>query len=217
MEQALIDHGYTGVKSVWVPRECPTGIGGNPCLPSGTNCSLHNYGIAVDIDPFGYGNPHFQRRYGDGWDFSDIKLTQDQVEAVETIENTFGERMFRWLGWTIGDTMHFEAQVSPDRCQVDWTTITGDPMALSPEEEAFVRKLKAQFDSASSAGFMDEFEEAKAAGIYSNATKPDDAIFASKLAVFLKRAGALPVPPTSGVTLADVKSEITKTKLTPAK
>lgn len=124
-EKTLIANGYGNVSSVWVPRNCPTGISGRTCQSDGDNCSLHNYGIAVDIDPFGYGNPHFKRAYGDRWDFSDCKITESQVRAVEAIRNTSGEQMFRWLGWAIGDTMHFEAQVPPSRTTVDWDTVPG--------------------------------------------------------------------------------------------
>lgn len=125
LEKTLIATGYTNVQSVWVPRSCPTGISGQTCLSTGTNCSLHNYGIAVDIDPFGYGNPHFQRKYGDRWDFSDCKFTKAQVDAVEAIKNVHGEQFFRWLGWAIGDTMHFELQVHPTRTAVNWDTVPG--------------------------------------------------------------------------------------------
>lgn len=118
--------GYTNVQSVWIPRPCPTGISGHTCEPDGDWCSLHNYLIAVDIDPYGYGNNHFKKPFGDGWNFADCKITADQVRAVESIRNTQGERMFRWLGWLIGDTMHFEIQVAPDRCQVDWDTVPND-------------------------------------------------------------------------------------------
>ena len=124
LEQAMTANGYKATV-VGIPRACPTGIGGKECQPSGFNCSLHNYRVAVDIDWFGYGNPHFQKRFGDGWDFSDCKVTRAQVDAVEAIRNTQGEPMFRWLGWAIGDTMHFEAQVPPSRCDVDWATVPG--------------------------------------------------------------------------------------------
>lgn len=131
-EKALIANGYSNVKSVWVPRNCPTGIGGKTCQSTGTNCSLHNYGIAFDLDPFGYGNPHFYADYGEyskvlgrKWDINDCKLTIPQVRAVEGIKNTSGEQMFRWLGWYNGDTMHFEAQVPPSRTTVDWDTVPG--------------------------------------------------------------------------------------------
>lgn len=122
-EMALRSEGYGDVKSVWIPRSCPGGIAGRVCQADGTSCSIHNYGVAVDIDPFGHGNPHFERPYGNGWNFQNCKLTALQVGAVEAIKNTFGEPMFRWLGWPIGDTMHFEGQVSPDRVRVDWSTV----------------------------------------------------------------------------------------------
>lgn len=131
LEAALVATGYRDVKSVWIPRECPTGISGKTCQADGTSCSLHNYGIAVDIDPFGYGNPHFFKKFGDGWDFDDCKLTEDQVLAVEDIENKWGEQYFRWLGWPIGDTMHFELQVPPDRTEVNWLSTPGGAMAFS--------------------------------------------------------------------------------------
>ena len=142
-EMALKAAGYSDVKSIWIPRNCPTGISGKKCAADGTNCSLHNYGVAFDIDPFGYGNPHFYVAYGQkpagwsrGWDFRDIKLTRAQVEAVEAIKNTNGEQMFRWLGWLNGDTMHFEGQVPPSRCLVDWNTVLG----FNNEEEYMIAK-----------------------------------------------------------------------------
>jgi hypothetical protein len=124
-ERALIVTGYKNVQSVWVPRLCPTGISGQTCQPDGSGCSLHNYRIAVDIDPYAYGNPHFKKAFGDGWDFDDCKVTRPQVEAVEQIRNAQGEQMFRWLGWSIGDTMHFESQVPPARTTVNWDTVPG--------------------------------------------------------------------------------------------
>jgi hypothetical protein len=139
-ERALLANGYSGVKSIWVPRNCPTGISGNTCKADGTSCSLHNYGIAFDIDPFGYGNPHFYAAFGKytnelgrAWDFNDCKLTRPQVEAVEKIKNTSGDQYFRWLGWVNGDTMHFELQVPPTKTAVDWTTVPGgdDGMSIS--------------------------------------------------------------------------------------
>lgn len=123
LQMALQSEGYVNCQSIWIPRACPAGIGGRACQADGTSCSIHNYGVAVDIDAFGFGNDHFQRPYGDRWGFSDCKITLLQVEAVERIKNTDGETMFRWLGWAIGDTMHFEGQVPPTRTKVDWSTV----------------------------------------------------------------------------------------------
>ncbi len=124
-ESALVATGYRNVNSIWIPRNCPTGIGGKTCQSDGTNCSLHNYKVADDIDPFGHGNPYFRKKFGDGWDFDNCKFTRLQVEAVENIMNTAGDPLFRWLGWLIGDTMHYEGQRPPTQCTVDWKTVAG--------------------------------------------------------------------------------------------
>ncbi len=131
LEQTLLANGYGQPTVVGVARSCPQGIGGKDCQPSGFNCSLHNYRVAVDIDWFAHGNPHFYKRFGDGWDFSDCKLTRAQVEAVEDIRSTNGKQLFRWLGWLIGDTMHFEVQVPPGETAVDWSTV---PEGRPPSE-----------------------------------------------------------------------------------
>lgn len=111
LEKTLTAHGYGTPAVVSFQRRCPTGIAGQPCQGSGEDCSLHNYGLAVDIDPLK--NPHFHRAFGDDWDFSNIRLTRPQVEAVEALETASGARIFRWLGWTEGDTMHFEINCPP--------------------------------------------------------------------------------------------------------
>ena len=112
-ETALYDHGYRDVRVVGSYRRCPRGIAGRTCQENGSWCSLHNYCLAVDLDPRSYGNPHFRRRYGNGWDFNDCKLTEQQVRAVEAIRTTSGAQAIRWLGWSIGDTMHFQINVPP--------------------------------------------------------------------------------------------------------
>lgn len=137
--QTLYAHGYGHAEIVGSRRNCPGGIGGKRCEPSGRNCSLHNYGIAWDIDYWAAGNPHFRKRYGDGWDFSDCKFTEEQVRAVEGIKNTNGEQMLRWLGWSIGDTMHWQVNVPPSRMTVDWDTV---PNAVIPDPEEGDEVLK---------------------------------------------------------------------------
>jgi hypothetical protein len=144
--QALTATGYQA-KSVWIPRNCPTGISGHTCQEDGDWCSLHNYCIAVDIDPFGLGNPHFYKPFGDGWSFFDCKLTLEQVEAVEAIRNTHGEQVHTWLGWAIGDTMHFQGNVPPDRCDIDWTTVPeGGPIDMAGINARDVQKALADAD-----------------------------------------------------------------------
>lgn len=132
--QAHYATGYGNATNVGSRRSCPTGISGKRCEPSGRNCSLHNYGIAWDVDPWAAGNPHFRKRYGDGWDFDDCKYTEEQVRAVEAIKNTRGEQMFRWLGWSIGDTMHWQVNVPSTEMAVDWATVPGDGTVPPPEE-----------------------------------------------------------------------------------
>ena len=100
----------------------------NPTGPTGSySCrkiggsrlwSLHAYGIAIDLD---YAmNPHLRQSIRRGFDTDPrFLITEAQVAAVESIVNSHGERLWRWLGWTIGDTMHFEIDVPPDRCDVE--------------------------------------------------------------------------------------------------
>ncbi|HEX9856403.1 MAG TPA: hypothetical protein VGC47_13900 [Acidimicrobiia bacterium] len=125
--------GYGRPRSFWIDRRCPTGISGQPCQSNGMNCSLHNYGLAGDLDgtdPDGGGpadpeNPHFHARFGNGWDFGDIKLTEAQVGAVEGIRTVNGKRVFRWLGWDIGDTMHFQIDCHPRDIMTGVASATG--------------------------------------------------------------------------------------------
>lgn len=126
LSQALANAGYRDASRVEIPRPCTRGIiQTKPCGSDGSNCSLHNYGIAVDIDP--QVNPKFRDEVPGKprpWKFSDIKLTQDQVNTVLAIRNTAGTRIFRWLGDSkINDTMHFEIRVPPSETKVDWTTV----------------------------------------------------------------------------------------------
>ncbi len=125
-ETTLSDAGYAKPRSAWVDRECPTGIGGKVCQPSGVDCSLHNYGLAIDIDPFGLGNDHFGTRFGDGWSFGDTRVTRPQVEAIESIQTRTGKPVFRGLGWSIGDTMHFQIDCRPSDLAggIDWGTVS---------------------------------------------------------------------------------------------
>jgi hypothetical protein len=128
LSQALTNTGYRDTRTVEIPRSCTQGIKKSiPCGSDGSNCSLHNYGIAVDVDP--RANPKFRDEEpgkARPWTFSDIKLTKAQVDAVRAIRNTAGQQLFRWLGDTkINDTMHFEIRVSPSETKVDWNTVIG--------------------------------------------------------------------------------------------
>jgi hypothetical protein len=79
--------------------------------------SLHAYAVAIDWD---YGeNPYLRGTKIKPGFKSDYRftLTENQINAVEAIKNEDGNSIWRWLGWTIGDTMHFSVDVPPDKCQ----------------------------------------------------------------------------------------------------
>ena len=145
LSQALANAGYRDASRVEIPRPCTRGIiQSKPCGSDGSNCSLHNYGIAVDVDP--PKNPKFRDEQPGKprpWKFSDIKLTQAQVDAVLAIRNTAGKRMFLWLGDSkINDTMHFEIRVPPSETKVDWTTVLGGVAPDVDETPPFPGVLK---------------------------------------------------------------------------
>ncbi len=59
-------------------------------------------------------NPHIHRQivrndpgFGVEWQISEL-----QVDAIEAIRTNNGKRVWRWLGWSIGDTMHFQPMCS---------------------------------------------------------------------------------------------------------
>lgn len=124
LERALYDYGT--VQVLGSHRWCPTGISGKTCQPSGTSCSLHNYSIALDFDPFKYGNPHLQRKMTTN-DWKLTKFTKAQVARVEKIRTKNGKQVWRWLGEIIGDTMHFEITCSPADLAtgINWDTVPG--------------------------------------------------------------------------------------------
>lgn len=126
VEIVLLATGYGKATIVGSIRQCPFGIGGRKCEPSGKNCSLHNYCLALDIDPFAAGNPHFKRPWPT-WSWSKTKFTKRQVQAVEKIRMMDGLTAVRWLGWAIGDTMHWEIDIPPASAAsgVDWSTVQG--------------------------------------------------------------------------------------------
>ena len=105
--------------------------------------STHSYGIAIDLDYGGDNpdspehpppdrNPHIYRpitlndqMWGRGW-----QINREQVLAVEAIRTNNGKPVWRWLGWAIGDTMHFQVTCTPD------DLATGiDPRTVADGEE----------------------------------------------------------------------------------
>ncbi|MEN8237600.1 MAG: peptidoglycan-binding domain-containing protein [Actinomycetota bacterium] len=133
LEQTLLASGYVPTKGAFIGshRSCTSGIGSGPCEEDGTNCSMHNYEIALDIE---YGgddegvmyNKHLREDKPDpAWVFRNCKFTEANYDAVMSVKNLQGERMFRWLGLINADTMHWELDVPPDKCKVDWSTVPG--------------------------------------------------------------------------------------------
>lgn len=144
-EQALINTGYENPCD-WTGSYLVRPIAGTDIW------SMHSYGIAIDLD-YGGGdgngtdnNPHIHRRIrpGDPSFGVEWQLLEHQVEAVENIRNSDGDQMWRWLGWPIGDTMHFEMAVGPQFTTVDWSTVAGhEPPEDTMDYETF---RTAEFD-----------------------------------------------------------------------
>ena len=109
-------------------RRCPKGIAGAVCQPSGSGCSIHNYVAAYDIE---YNYNRYIRAsitpedFDEWWFPAVCKYTLAQVRTIEGIKNIFGEQIWRWFGWSIGDFMHWQINVPPERCEVDWNTVPG--------------------------------------------------------------------------------------------
>lgn len=128
LESAHIAAGYVPQSGGYIGsrRRCPTGISGKTCQQSGKDCSLHNYDLAWDVE-YNY-NPHFHRRLTEStlWALyreGKTKYNSDIVASILTVKNTHGEQLFRWLGYAIGDTMHWQINVPPSRQEVDWSTV----------------------------------------------------------------------------------------------
>ncbi len=134
LEAAHLGSGYYPTPGGYIGsrRLCPDGIGGDECQPDGDGCSLHNYGIAWDVE-YNY-NPHFDRPLNEQqldelYLAGRTKYCSAIVRQIENVRNTHGQRLFRWLGWSIGDTMHWEIDVPPNASEVDWSTIPEDGVA----------------------------------------------------------------------------------------
>lgn len=129
--------GYIGSR-----RSCPSGIGGKACEPSGKNCSLHNYCVAVDVE-YNYNKNISAKVYvsdfDEPWFHTVCKYTLAQVRAIEGIKNTSGEQMFLWLGWAIGDFMHWQINVPPTKMTVDWNTVPGGVVVVPEGDNMFCK------------------------------------------------------------------------------
>ncbi len=140
LERGHIGAGYLPAADGFIgsKRWCPSGLAGKECQPSGSGCSLHNYILAFDIE-YNY-NIYIRTRvtpedFDEEWFPAVCKYTLEQVRAIEGIHNTQGEQIWRWLGWGIGDFMHWQINVPENNLQVDWNTVPGmkveDDMAIN--------------------------------------------------------------------------------------
>ena len=93
---------------------------------------MHNYLAAIDIEYGGNDrtatyNKHLKKNKPDpAWVYRNCKFTEANYDAVMRVKNLQGKRMFRWLGLINADTMHWEIDVPPDQCKVDWSTVPGN-------------------------------------------------------------------------------------------
>lgn len=116
MEAALIDTGYE--------NPCDY-IGSYMKRPiAGTDLwSWHSYGGAIDLDyggdtdgdgdPTIDSNPHLHRPVTEADYGVTIQLTRADVDAILSIRTGNGRPVWRWLGESIGDSMHFEPACTP--------------------------------------------------------------------------------------------------------
>jgi hypothetical protein len=183
LERAHLAAGYAPTPGGFIGsrRSCPAGIGGKTCTENGKDCSLHNYGLAWDVE---YNlNPHFRRRLSDE-DLTELhaqgstKYTPEIVNRILSVTNTLGEQMFGWLGYVIGDTMHWQINVPPERQSVDWSTVDGGTSRLS---ESFV---SSKHESTKGATMYLPLEYGD--GFVSNPIRQEDVIW---LQMALHRAG----------------------------
>jgi hypothetical protein len=73
-------------------------------------------------------NPHLKvTRPDPAWMFARCKFTPENIEAIEAIRFNNGEQAFRWLGWSIGDTMHVQGNASRVALAsgINWDTVLG--------------------------------------------------------------------------------------------
>lgn len=147
LEQAHIGAGYVPTPGGYngSKRNCPRGIGGRTCEPSGKNCSLHNYCIAIDVEYNYNGHITPYRPITSQEAFityrSHHKYTAEQVAAIEGIKTLDGKQLWKWLGW-IRDFMHWEIDVAPEDVSVDWDTVpNGVPPVQKPDDPEVVYML----------------------------------------------------------------------------
>lgn len=132
MNDALIDTGYENPCD-WIGSYMKRPIAGTDYW------SWHSYGAAIDLDYGGDNpdspdhpgvdrNPHLREPIDPGFGTDPrFQITEHQVNAIESIRTGNGKPVWRWLGWSIGDTMHFEPACSPTDAATGIQYRQGDP------------------------------------------------------------------------------------------
>ena len=131
LEMTHLNTGYVPHNDGWIGsrRSCPAGIGGKVCQPDGTNCSLHNYCLAIDVE-YNYNklSPRYPRRVNP---WSDLerplhKYSRATVIAINGIKDVHGRQVWKWLGY-IGDFMHWQINIPvAAHIEIDWSTVPGE-------------------------------------------------------------------------------------------
>jgi hypothetical protein len=130
LEMGHLHTGYVPDNNGWIGsrRSCPAGIGGKTCQPDGTNCSLHNYCLAIDVE-YNYNklSPRYPRRVNP---WSDLerplhKYSKHTVAEIIGIKDVNGKQVWKWLGY-IGDYMHWQINIPvAAHIKIDWSTVPG--------------------------------------------------------------------------------------------
>lgn len=152
-----------------------TGSYANRKISGSDKWSWHAYGGAIDLDYGGDNpaspdhpgidrNPHLRTRIYPGFGTDRrFQITEAQVLAVLAIRTRNGKRVWRWLGYPIGDTMHFEPNCSPADIA---TGIDTETVASGQEEEDMEKFCLAIFAKWS----YDDLEAMRHAGYWAGKT-----------------------------------------------
>ena len=172
MRQALIATGYENPCD-WTGSYNKRYIGGTSIW------SWHSYGGAIDLDYGGDNpdspdhpgtdrNPHLKTRIYPGFGNDPrFQITEAQVVAVTNIRTNNGKRVWRWLGWAIGDTMHFEPNCTPADIAtgIDMTTVATGTEEDDDDMTEFALAIFARWSYA-------DMENMRIAGYWEGITAP---------------------------------------------
>lgn len=161
LEQAHYNAGYVPTTGGFIgsKRNCPHGIGGKDCQEDGDDCSLHNYGLAWDVE-YQY-NPHVKRRIDEDelWTLFNTGVTKynpDIVRVIEAVKTTGGVQAFTWLGYSLGDFMHWQVNFPPEDQEIDWSTVDN-----TEDEMTYEQFRTAEFDLWTDENIMSAFDRGR--------------------------------------------------------